>query len=141
MVAMVLFILFWFSVPIFGTILTSTFYYYLLYATLCFNIFIGVGATKSQKKCAPPWYDYALACLMWLIIIYFLINHDAIGNKVWVKDPTVLQYSLATIIGLLAIECARRVGGWGFVGMLSFAIVYPLIADSIPPQWPLPVWG
>jgi TRAP transporter 4TM/12TM fusion protein len=141
MVAMFLFILFWFSVPIFGTILTSTFYYYLLYATLCFNIFVGVGATRAQKKCSPPWYDYVLACLMWIIIIYLLLNHDAIGNKVWVKDPTVLQYSLATILGILAVECARRVGGWGFVGMVTFAIIYPLIAGSIPPQWPVSGMG
>ena len=113
MAAMIFFILFWFSIPIFGEVLTSTRYYFILYATLGFNIFIGVGATKAQKRRAPPWFDYVLASILWGIIIYFLIHHHEIGNKLWVEDPTLLQYSLATIMGLFAIEGARRIGGCG----------------------------
>ena len=79
--AMIFFILFWFSIPIFGEVLTSTRYYLILYATLGFNILIGVGATKGQKRRAPPWYDYLLACILWGIIIYFLIHHHEIGNN------------------------------------------------------------
>jgi len=139
--AMIFFILFWFAVPIFGEVLSSVRYYFILYATLGFNIFIGLGATKAQKKRAPPWYDYLLAFTLWGIIIYFLINHHAISSKVWVDDPTVLQYSLATVIGLLSIECARRVGGWGFVGMVSFAFAYPLFAGKIPVTWPIAGYG
>ena len=139
--AMIFFILFWFSIPIFGEVLTSTRYYFILYATLGFNIFIGVGATKAQKKRSPPWYDYVLAFTLWGIIVYFLINHHEIGNKLWVENPTILQYSLATVMGMFAIECARRIGGWGFVGMVTFAVIYPLIADKIPARWPISGYG
>lgn len=135
--AMVIFILFWFSIPVFGNILTGVWYYYILYATLGFNIFLGVGATKSQKRMSPRWYDYLLGSILWGIIIYCLINHEAIGNNIWADDPTPLQLTLGVILALLALECGRRVGGWGFVGMLIFAISYPLFCGYIPTQWPI----
>jgi len=135
--ALVIFILFWFSIPVFGEVLTGVWYYYILFATLGFNIFLGIGATRAQRRIAPPWYDYALAFLIWGILIYFLINHEAIGNNQWVDNPTPLQFGLGLIVALLALECARRVGGWGFIGMLMFAIIYPLICGFIPTQWPI----
>ncbi|MEW6142445.1 MAG: TRAP transporter fused permease subunit [Chloroflexota bacterium] len=135
--ALVIFILFWFSIPVFGNVLTGVWYYYILYATLGFNIFLGVGATKAQKRVAPRWYDYLLGAILWGIIIYCLINHEAIGNNVWINNPTPLQFTLGCILALLALECGRRVGGWGFVGMLAFAIIYPLVCGYIPTQWPI----
>ena len=63
-VAIILFILHWFSVPIGGEVLASARYYYLIFAALGFNIFIGLGATPKQRLQAPPWYDYILATLL-----------------------------------------------------------------------------
>jgi TRAP transporter 4TM/12TM fusion protein len=137
LVALVLFVLVWFSVPIFGHVIHGTLYTYLLYATLGFNVFMGLGATKAQKRRSPPWFDYCLSAILWVIVIYFLVNHTDIGSRQWTVDPSPIQYIAAMVIGLLAIEGGRRVAGWGFVGMLLFSIIYPLIAGFIPPDWPI----
>jgi len=130
--ALILFILFWFSVPIGGKVLSGTFYYYLLYATLGFNVFMGLGATKAQKTQAPPWFDYVMAFTLWGIILFFLFNHEVIAARMWEPPPTTFHFVLALLLGLMALEAARRIGSWGFVGMLLFAIGYPLIAGHMP---------
>jgi TRAP transporter 4TM/12TM fusion protein len=131
-VALVVFMLFWFSVPIGGRVLTGTFYYYLLYATLGFNVFIGLGATKAQKMKSPPWFDYVLAFALWGAMIFFLANHEAIAVRSWEPPPSALHFGLAVMVGLMTLEAARRIGSWGFVGMLIFAIAYPLVAGYMP---------
>jgi hypothetical protein len=62
--APVLFVLHWFSVPLFGHVLAGTAYYYLLYGRWAFNIFMGQGATAPVPP-PPPWYDYALGLRYW----------------------------------------------------------------------------
>lgn len=130
--ALILFLLFWFSVPIGGRVLSGTFYYYLLYATLGFNVFIGLGATKAQKKRAPPWYDYVLAFTLWGASLFFLLNHEVISARAWEPPPTVFHIAISIIVGISAMEAARRIGGWGFIGMLIFAVSYPLVAGYMP---------
>jgi len=132
MVAITLFILHWFSVSIFGEVLASTRYYYLLYAALGFNVLIGLGATAKQRNMSPRWFDYAGAIILWGIIIYFLCNSDEITGRAWETPPGVVQYVTAVTIGILGIEAGRRVGGWGFVALLIISIIYPLVAESMP---------
>lgn len=132
LVAVILFIYFWFAIPIAGKVLSGTFYYYTLYAVLGFNVYMGLGATKAQKKRAPPWFDYILAFTLWGIIVFLLFNNEAIAARMWEPPPTMLHSVLAVILGLLALEAGRRIGGWGFTGMLLLAIIYPLIAGYMP---------
>ena len=130
--ALVLFVLHKLSVPVFGTVLASTSYYYLLYAALGFNVFMGLGATRKQRQQSPPWYDYVFALVLWGLIIYFLLNSSDIGAENWVTPPGVTQYAAAVTIGVLSIEAGRRIGGWGFVTILLISIVYPLFAEKMP---------
>ncbi len=131
-VALVLFLLVWFAVPVGGRVLSGTFYIYLLYATLGFNVFMGLGATKAQKKKAPPWFDYVLAFTLWGAMVFFLLNHETIAARQWEPPPTTFHVVLSIIVGMQALEAARRIGGWGFIGMLTFAICYPLVAGHLP---------
>ena len=59
--SVIMFVIHHFSIPVFGQLLASTPYYYALFASLAFNVFVGLGATRKQKLRAPPWYDYVLA--------------------------------------------------------------------------------
>ena len=129
-VAVTLFIFHWFSIPIFGEVLSGTAYSYLLYAVLGFNIFIGLGATRKHSHRAPPWYDYVLAFTLWGIIVFFLFNSDEIAYHNWDSPPNNLVFASAVIIGALAIEAGRRVGGWGLAALLIASIIYPLFASN-----------
>lgn len=131
-VATIFFILHWFSVPVFGTILSSTPYYYLLLTVLAFNIFMGLGAPGSHKRQAPPWYDYVLAVATFGCMVYFLINSSEIAARNWDRPPGITQFAFAVVVGLLGIEAGRRIGGWPLVVVYLAAIVYPMIAEKMP---------
>jgi TRAP transporter 4TM/12TM fusion protein len=131
-IATVLFILHWFSVPVFGTVLSSTPYYYLLLTVLAFNIFMGLGATGTQKRHGPPWYDYILAAATFGCMIYFLINSSEIAARNWDRPPGLTQVAFAVVLGLLALEAGRRIGGWPLVIVYLLAIIYPMVAGMMP---------
>ncbi len=130
--AVILFILHWFAVPVGGEVLASARYYYLIFAALGFNIFIGLGATRRRRHQAPPWYDYLLAAMFWGCIIYFEINFRSIDVGNWETPPGTAQAVTAVVTGILSIEAGRRIGGWGFVAIMILSIIYPLIAESMP---------
>jgi len=130
-VATVLFILHWFSVPVGGEVLASARYYYLMFAALGLNIFIGLGATRKQRTQPPPWYDYLMALVLWGCIIYFEVNFRAIDIGNWETPPGIVQYATAVITGVLGIEAGRRIGGWGFVTVMILAIIYPLFSEKL----------
>ncbi|QNT76696.1 TRAP transporter permease [Dehalogenimonas etheniformans] len=129
-IASTLFVIHWFSIPIFGHILAGTIYSYLLYAILGFNIFIGLGATKKQNRQAPPWYDYILGVTLVGIIIFFMFNINDITYHNWDSPPNNWVFASAVTISLLVIEAGRRVGGWGLAALLVFSIIYPLFSSS-----------
>ncbi|NLE90053.1 MAG: TRAP transporter fused permease subunit, partial [Dehalococcoidales bacterium] len=125
----ILFILHWFSIPVFGHVLSGIVYYYLIYALLGLNIFIGLGATRKQGRKATPWYDYAMAIILFGIIIMFIANAREIDYHDWDVPPNGWVLGSAIILGLLAIEAGRRVGGWGYAALLLVGIIYPLVAS------------
>ncbi|MEW6142304.1 MAG: TRAP transporter fused permease subunit [Chloroflexota bacterium] len=131
-VATILFILHWFSVPVFGTILSSTPYYYLLLTVLAFNIFMGLGASMRRRRQPPPWYDYILATATLGCMVYFLMNSTEIAARNWDRPPGLTQFAFAIILGLLALESGRRIGGWPLVIVYLVAIAYPMVAERMP---------
>ncbi len=131
-VATVLFVLHWFSVPVFGTILSSTPYYYLLLTVLAFNIFMGLGASMQRRRQSPPWYDYVLASATLGCMVYFLMNSTEIAARNWDRPPGLTQSAFAVVLGLLALEAGRRIGGWPLVIVYLVAIAYPMVAEKMP---------
>ncbi|WP_076004353.1 TRAP transporter permease [Dehalogenimonas formicexedens] len=129
-IASILFVIHWFSIPIFGHVLAGTVYSYLLYAILGLNIFLGLGATKKQNRQAPPWYDYVLAVTLAGIVVLFMFNINDITYHNWDSPPNNWVFASAVTISLLAIEAGRRVGGWGLAALLVFSMVYPLFSSS-----------
>jgi TRAP transporter 4TM/12TM fusion protein len=127
--AIALFVLHWFSIPVLGSVIAGTSYYYLIYALLGFNVFMGLGATRRLNRQSPPWYDYLLAFTLWGLIIFFLFNSGEIAYRNWDEPPNGWIFAAAAAVGLLSIEAGRRVGGWGYAILLLVAILYPLIAS------------
>ena len=130
--AIVLFVLYWLAIPVAGKVISGTTYFYLLFAILGFNVFIGLGANRKRKAGAPPWYDYLLSLLLPAILIFFLSHSGEISMRLWTPAPSAFHFVLALILGLLSLEAGRRAGGWGYVAVLGVSIIYPLFADQMP---------
>lgn len=127
--AVTLFILHWFSIPVFGHVFAGTVYYYLIYALLGVNIFIGLGASRKQGQKATPWYDYLAAIALLAILVFFIFNSREIDYHNWDVPPNGWVLGSAIVLGILAIEAGRRVGGWGYAALLMVGIIYPLLAS------------
>jgi TRAP transporter 4TM/12TM fusion protein len=130
--AIVLFVLYWLAIPVFGNVISGTTYFYLLFAILGFNVLIGLGASRKTRASAPPWYDYLLSLLFPAIMSFFLFNSNEISMRLWTPAPSAFHFTLALILGILSLEAGRRAGGWGYVVVLGLSIIYPLFADKMP---------
>lgn len=128
-ISVMLFVLHWFSVPVFGYVLAGTTYYYLIYALLGLNIFLGLGATRRQGRLRPPWFDYILAGVLVAIIAFFIANSREIDYRNWDSPTDNLVIMSAAVLGLISIEAGRRVGGWGYAILLLLSVLYPLAAS------------
>lgn len=130
LVAISLFVIHWFSLPVFGKVMAGTVYYYLLFAVLGINIFLGLGASRRRNQKAPPWYDYLLALALVGVSIFFICNADEIAYRNWDTPPNAWVFAAALVMGAISIEAGRRVGGWGYAGLVIVSIIYPLFASS-----------
>ncbi len=128
--ATLLFIVHWRSIPIFGNVLAGIPYYYLLYAILGVNVFMGLGANAKANKKAPPWYDYALTLALWGVTIFFLANSNDIAYHNFDLPPNARVFGAAIVMGALGLEAGRRVAGWGYAAIILISIAYPLFASS-----------
>ena len=115
-----------------GIVLSGAYYFYLLYCLLVGNIYLGLGATRKQRGKAPPWYDYVLSAILLSAFIWLFINVEAIAAGMFELEPTTGSIVVAIIVGILAIEGGRRIGGFGYTTLLVVSIVYPLFAESVP---------
>jgi len=130
--AIILFALYWLAIPVGGKVISGTAYFYLLFAILGFNVFIGLGASRKRRASAPPWYDYLLSLLVPAVLFFFLFHSNEISMRLWTPALSAFHFSLALILGLLSLEAGRRAGGWGYMAVLGASIVYPLFADKMP---------
>jgi TRAP transporter 4TM/12TM fusion protein len=130
--AVLLFVFYWLAVPIGGRVLGGTLYYYLLFAILGFNVFIGLAATHQQSDRPPPWYDYLAAIVLPLLMVFFLLNAEEISMRMWTPAPSLWHIVLALVLGLLALEAGRRVAGKGYVIVILVFIAYSLFASHMP---------
>lgn len=130
-VAVVLFIFAWFAIPIGGVVLSGAPYYFLLFALLSVNVFVGLRPTPRSRG-PIGWYDYVLSSILTACFIYLTVNGKIIAMRMWEPPPTLFHLALAVVIALLALEAARRIAGWAYVVMLVIMATYPLIADRMP---------
>lgn len=130
--SVLLFLFYWLAIPIGGRVLGGTYYFYLLFAILGFNVFIGLAATKKQGNSSPPWYDYLASAILPALMIFFLLNSDEISMRMWTPAPSLVHTGLALVLGLLALEAGRRVAGRGYVIVILVAIAYSLFASHMP---------
>jgi TRAP transporter 4TM/12TM fusion protein len=132
LIAIILFCFHYMGLPIFGYVLSGVPYYYILFCCLGFNVFMGLAVNHYGRHKPPPWYDYVLSITLLVILVFFAFNSNAIAMRMWTPAPDAFILVLAVIIGLISLEAGRRIGSWGYLGILLFSIIYPLVADYMP---------
>jgi len=106
-------------------------YYYLLYALFFSGVFIMLPVRRKDRN-RLPWYDILMAALALGIGLYWMARAWNITLLAWVPPPSTLDFTLALIFCLLALESGRRLGGIPYTIINIIAIVYPLIAGYVP---------
>ncbi len=112
--------------------LAGTTYYYLLFAILSLNLYVGLAGSRSRRIASPSWSDYLFSLTVCAILIFFLFHANEISMRLWTPAPSGFHLALALILGFLSIEAGRRAAGWGYVGVLCVSIAYPLVAGRMP---------
>jgi TRAP transporter 4TM/12TM fusion protein len=114
-----------------GWVLEHVRYYYLLYAAFSTCVFLTLPARKKDMT-RLPWYDSVLATFVFGTCIYFSTKTWDIMFLGLLPPESNLDFALACIIIILALESGRRMGGTPFAIICLIFGVYPLFAEHMP---------
>jgi TRAP transporter 4TM/12TM fusion protein len=74
-----------------------------------------------------------MAVLALGISLYWMLSAwDISLQRIWVPPPTTLDFAIAFVFCLLALESGRRLGGIPYTVINVIAITYPLMAGYLP---------
>ena len=114
-----------FGISIKGRVLLDTEYYWLFIGLFSACVFIVMPGRKKDKT-RLPWYDMALAVIVFGICFFFFLNARDMVMSGWKNIP------LGVVIWIVMMEAARRAGGLSYFLVVLVLGVYPLIADVFP---------
>ena len=106
-------------------------YYYLLIGLFGSAAFLILPFRRGTTKERVPWYDLGIATVLFGICFYCYLNSWEIGYVGW-SPPTILQFSLALIFCIIAVEASRRMAGPVFIVLCVVVGLYPLITGYMP---------
>ena len=114
-----------------GYIMMNHSYYFLLIGIFLTNGFLILPARKKDNK-KLPWYDILAACCCFSIVFYFFVNSYSIIQTGWVPPPSKYDVWLASILIILILESARRMGGFAYFVISLTMGLYPFYANFMP---------
>ncbi|MFC1969131.1 TRAP transporter permease [Chloroflexota bacterium] len=115
----------------FGRTMIDIGYFYFLFALFLSIMFLLLPMRKKDAK-RLPWYDYILASLAFGICFYYFLHAWHIDQKGWVPPENMFQFGSALVLIFLVLEGGRRTAGWIFLAVCIIAVIYPMVADSMP---------
>ena len=104
-----------------------------LYGVLALSIpvvFLLFPGWKSRR--GPGVLDWALACIAFLVLSYFVANAYPIVLRGWEMSPPMTAVVVGAILWVVMIDAGRRAGGLILAGIVLFFSCYPLFADKLP---------
>jgi TRAP transporter 4TM/12TM fusion protein len=88
---------------------------------------------KKTRKDSVPWYDWVLALLSVSCAAYIQIDYARIAWRYPFIDPlTPADIFFGVLVIVLVLELARRVVGWGLVGIALLFIIHTLYGRYMP---------
>jgi TRAP transporter 4TM/12TM fusion protein len=124
---------------------TSVFYLYAATATIVTQMLRGLfvmltlfltflafpGGGKSRQRI--PWYDWALAFLACLPILYMLWDFEEFVYRA--VTPTQMDVVMGVILIGLILEATRRTTGWILAAIILGFLVYAYAGEYLPAPW------
>ncbi len=92
----------------------------------------------------PRIYDWALAGLSFVVLVWFASKAYDIMLGAWEMSPPTDAVVFALILWALVLEAARRTGGLILTCVVLFFSLYPTFADLLPGPisgFPSPLWA
>ncbi|MFC1972244.1 TRAP transporter permease [Chloroflexota bacterium] len=114
-----------------GLTLLDIAYFYFLFALFFSLMFLLIPMRKKDKR-KIPWFDYIFSALAFSIALYYFFNAWNIDQKGWVPPENMFQFATSFVFVLLMLEGGRRMAGWIFASIVVLAVIYPMVADSMP---------
>jgi TRAP transporter 4TM/12TM fusion protein len=124
---------------------TSLFYLYAATATIVtqmlrglfvmatlFLTFLAFPAGRKDRQ-RIPWYDWALAFLACLPILYMLWDFEEFVYRA--VTPTQADLVMGVILIALILEATRRTTGWILAAIIFGFLVYAYAGEYLPPPW------
>ena len=124
---------------------TSLFYLYAATATIVTQMLRGLfvmltlsltflafpGGRKNRQRI--PWYDWTLAFLACLPILYMLWDFEEFVYRA--VTPTSLDLVMGVILIALILEATRRTTGWILAAIILGFLVYAYAGEYLPAPW------
>jgi TRAP transporter 4TM/12TM fusion protein len=79
------------------------------------------------------WYDYILALLGIVVIVYMLVDFDDFIYRSVV--PNIWDKLFGVILILLVLEATRRTTGWIMPAIVIAFIIYAFVGPQLPAPW------
>jgi TRAP transporter 4TM/12TM fusion protein len=114
-----------------GIVFIENRYLYLLAATLFPLIFLVFPAHKTAES-ATPWYDWLIAGLVCLLLLWFASRAEYILSEGWEYGAPALAKVCAALLWLAILEGLRRTTGWPMTIIVTLVSLYPVVAGAIP---------
>ena len=122
-----------FGFHIFGRVLLTEMYYYLLYACFASTVFLIMPLRRTERHITKiPRYDLVIAAVVFGSCIYFAVHGWEILRTGWAPPPTILTTVLAVIMLLVALETGRRIAGLPLLIICVLFGGYVLFAKHMP---------
>ncbi len=128
---LVAFVFYMWGFSIRNWILEEYLYYYILYLTFGTCVFLCLPMRKKHKL-RIPWYDMALAALIFGICLYYVLNAHSITRDLWLPPPSTLALVLPIITIVMALEGTRRMAGPFLVSVVIIVGTFPLYSEYMP---------
>lgn len=120
-----------FQLRLFGIVLVTTQYLYILLFLFFPLIFIIKPACKRNAE-TIPWYDILFYIVSLLICAYFVYNAYDIQTHAWIFKNNHINNLSTAIMWLLILEGSRRALGTPFLIITVILSLYPLFAHMMP---------
>jgi TRAP transporter 4TM/12TM fusion protein len=114
-----------------GVVFIENRYLFLLAASLFPFIFL-VFPARAGYRAPTPWYDWVLAGLALVLLVWFASQAERILSEGWEYGAPPLAKVFAGILWLLILESLRRTSGWPMTVIVAAVSLYPVVADVIP---------
>ena len=96
-------------------------------------IFLVYGVTRGRQNDRIPWYDWLLFVLSWIPALYIYQNYNYVVERYpYITDLTAVDWAVAILAILLAMEACRRAIGATLVFLLLAFVIHGLFGPYFP---------